>query len=72
MYYAIYIYAYIYSHPTSVIFFICPVALFLSLLLWRSIERSNCDLGLQKRNNVDSNKTSKYEKLLYYVYINML
>ena len=39
----------------SVIFFICSVAFFLSLLPWRSVGRSNFDWGLQKHNNVDSN-----------------
>ena len=38
----------------SYIFFIFSVAFFLSLLPWRSVERSNYDWGLQKFNNVHS------------------
>ena len=39
---------------TSVIFFICSVALFLSLQPWRGVGMSNFNWGLQ-RLNVDSN-----------------
>ena len=38
-----------------VIFFICSLAFFLSLLPWRSVGRFNFGCGLQKLNNVDSN-----------------
>ena len=40
----------------SVIFLICSVVFFLYLPPWRSVGRSNFALGLQKLNNVDSNK----------------
>ena len=43
----------------SVIFFICSVAFFLSLLPWRSARRSNFDWGLQKLNNVDSSNDTQ-------------
>ena len=37
------------------IFFLCSVALFLSLLPFRSVGMSNFDWGLHKLSNVDSN-----------------
>ena len=47
----------------SVILFICSVAFFLSLLPWRSVGRSNFDMGLQKLNNVDSNNDIQIIKI---------
>ena len=47
----------------SVIFFICSVAFFLSLLPWRCVGMCNFDWGLQKLNNVDSNNDIQILKI---------
>ena len=47
----------------SVIFLICSVAFFLSLLPLRSFGRSNFDWGLQKLTNVDSNNDIQILKI---------
>ena len=47
----------------SVIFLICAVAFFLSLLPWWSLGRSNFDWGLQKLNNVDPNNDIQIWKI---------
>ena len=53
----------------SVVFFICSVSFFLSLLHRRSVGRSNFDWGLQKLNNVDSNSNIQLWKNAIYIYI---
>ena len=61
MYMHVYIYMWV-RILASVIFFICYVAFFLSLLPWRSVGRSNFDWGLQKFNNIDSNNDRQIKR----------
>ena len=45
---------------------------FISLLPWRSVERSNFDWGLQKLNNVESNNDMQMWKIaILRIYINI-